>query len=213
MDGAETPCADAMRPNRLARVEQEALRGRVRRADVAEGVRGRRSSVHLPGDLPRGDGKGRDPRAHRSDRARYGGPDDHRSRHRGAESRSTSPRSSRARMSGVRDSRSPAAAPTSPRSGPRRSETATSSSSAGQKVWSSFAHIADWCILMTRTDTDAPKHKGITYIWSTCTRPVSRCDPCARSPATRSSTRSSSATSGSPLPMSSARSTAVGESA
>jgi alkylation response protein AidB-like acyl-CoA dehydrogenase len=33
----------------------------------------------------------------------------------------------------------------------------------GQKIWTTFAHLARFGILIARTDADAPKHQGISY--------------------------------------------------
>jgi alkylation response protein AidB-like acyl-CoA dehydrogenase len=41
----------------------------------------------------------------------------------------------------------------------------------GQKVWTSGAQYSKWCMLVARTDVDAPKHKGLSYFAMDMDRP------------------------------------------
>lgn len=41
----------------------------------------------------------------------------------------------------------------------------------GQKIWSTYAHLADWGLCLARTDWDAPKHRGLTWFAVPCDAP------------------------------------------
>ena len=34
----------------------------------------------------------------------------------------------------------------------------------GQKVWTSLAHVADWCFVIARTEPDSKRHQGLSYL-------------------------------------------------
>lgn len=34
----------------------------------------------------------------------------------------------------------------------------------GQKVWTSLAHVADWCFVLARTEPGSKRHKGLSYL-------------------------------------------------
>ena len=117
--------------------------------------------VRGPGDPARGDGRAPRRRPHLGrDRARHGRADDHRARHRGAEAALPREDPLRPRRSGARASPSRAPAPTCPRARTSAELRDGHFVVNGQKVWSSYAHIADWCILVTRSDPDSQRHAG-----------------------------------------------------
>ncbi len=47
----------------------------------------------------------------------------------------------------------------------------------GQKTWTSFAQQSDWCILVVRTNPDAPRHKGLTFVLCDMNSPGIRIRP------------------------------------
>jgi len=47
----------------------------------------------------------------------------------------------------------------------------------GQKVWTSGAHEADYCMCYVRTDPDAPKHRGISVLIIDMKTEASRATP------------------------------------
>ncbi len=69
----------------------------------------------------------------------------------------------------------------------------------GQKLWASWAARADWCLLLVRTDPNAPKRRGISYFLmdmrapGVAVRPIKNAN--GESPSARSSSLASSSTS------------------
>jgi len=51
---------------------------------------------------------------------------------------------------------------------------------SGQKVWTSWAQIADWGVIVARTDPSLPKHAGLTYFFLNMKSPGVKVQPIRR---------------------------------
>ena len=80
----------------------------------------------------------------------------------------------------------------------------------GSKVWTSNAHRADFTTLLCRTDPDAPKHKGLSYLLVDMKVPASPCAPLVQITGRADSTRCFLMMSRSPWPILLERRTGAG---
>lgn len=48
---------------------------------------------------------------------------------------------------------------------------------SGHKIWTSFAEHADWCFVLARTDPDAPRHHGLSFLLVNMKQPGVRVEP------------------------------------
>lgn len=48
---------------------------------------------------------------------------------------------------------------------------------SGHKIWTSFAHIADWCFVLARTDSLSERHKGLSFLLVDMKQPGVRVEP------------------------------------
>ena len=85
-------------------------------------------------------------------------------RHARSRSASTCRRSVAARSAGARATPSPMRARISRRSRPAPCATAITSWSTGTKVWTSYADQSDWIFALVRSDPNAKKQEGITFL-------------------------------------------------
>ena len=83
---------------------------------------------------------------------------------------------------------------------------------SGQKVWTTWAHLADYGVLLARTDADVPKRNGLTYFLVDLHQPGVDVRPLRTSGARSTSTRCSSTVHGCPTRNASATSGTAGRS-
>ena len=126
------------------------------------GGRGRRTGRAL--HRPRGAGPGPGPRDGGPDRAQPGRPHAAGLRHRASSRRAGSRGSARPRTSGASCSASPGRGATWPSLRTRADRVEGGWLVNGQKVWTSYAQFADWGVCLARSDPEAAKHKGISYL-------------------------------------------------